>query len=242
MNFPISQRRAIITGASSGIGKATAVAFAKAGIHLSLISRSKERLETVASVARKEGVEAKIYPLDLAKIEEVKDKIALIADDFGAVDILVNSAGIGYTNRLKDTSLIDWQRVIDLNLTSVFQCVLGILPKMRERGQGTIVNVASIAAENAFPEWGAYCVSKAGLVSFSKVLAAEERTNGIRVITISPGSVNTSLWDTETVRADFDRSVMLTPETVAQTILQAVLLPSQAVIESITLLPSAGTL
>lgn len=242
MNLNSSQRRAIITGASSGIGRATALAFAKAGIDVALVSRSQDQMEAVVNAAKEVGVEAKAYPLDLAKIEQVKLKIEEIVQDFGLINILVNNAGIGYTNSLSDTCLSDWQQVINLNLTSVFQCVLGVLPQMRHSGEGIIINVASIAANNPFPGWGAYSVSKAGVVTFSKVLAAEERANGIRVMTISPGAVNTPIWDTDTVKADFERSVMLHPETVAQAILQAALLPKEAVIEEMTIMPSAGAL
>jgi short-subunit dehydrogenase len=242
MSSPPNQKRAIITGASSGIGKATALAFAKAGIHVALVSRSQDKLEAVASAAQEVGVKAKAYPLDLAKLEEIKPKMAAITADFGAIDILVNNAGIGYINPLSETSLADWQQVLNLNLSSVFQCVLGVLPEMRDRAQGLIINVASIAAQTPFPGWGAYCASKAGLVAFSKVLAAEERANGIRVASISPGAVNTPLWDSETVQADFDRAAMLNPDTVARAILQIALLPAEAVIEEMTVMPSAGTL
>jgi len=113
---------------------------------------------------------------------------------------------------------------------------------MRERQQGTIINVSSIAGQQVFPDWGAYCVSKFGLVALSKTLAAEERHRGIRVVTISPGSVNTPIWDTDTVHADFDRASMLTPETVAQSILYTALLPQDAVIEDLTLMSSVGAL
>lgn len=242
MISPPNHLRAIITGASSGIGKATALAFAKAGIHTALIGRSQSKLEATSSAAAAVGIEAPIYQIDLAEVEALKEKLAAIAADFGPVDILVNNAGMGYTNRLSNTPLEDWQRVLNLNLTSVFQCVLGVLPGMRDRGRGTIINIASIAAYNAFPEWGAYSISKAGLIALSKTLAAEERESGIRVMTISPGAVNTPIWDTETVQADFSRSAMLTPETVAQSILHAALLPKEAVIEEMTLLPSAGAL
>ena len=235
-------QRAIITGASSGIGKATALAFAKAGIQVALVGRSASKLEATRSAAAAVGVEAKVYQLDLAQVEAVKPKLAAIATDFGPVDLLVNNAGMGYTNPLTETPLADWQRVLDLNLTSVFQCVLGVLPAMRDRQRGTIINVASIAAQNPFPGWGAYSVSKAGLIAFSKTLAAEEKANGIRVIVISPGAVNTPIWDTDTVQADLNRSAMLSADTVAQTILHAALLPEQAVIEEMTLLPSAGAL
>ena len=242
MNPPSKPLRAIITGASSGIGKATALAFAKAGINLALVSRSQDKLEAVASAVSEVGVEAKAYTLDLSNLEAIEAKMGEIAADFGEIDILVNNAGIGYTNTLSETPLADWQKVLDLNLTSVFQCVLGVLPAMRDRGRGVIINVASLAARNPFPSWGAYSVSKAGLVAFSKALAAEERAHGIRVITISPGAVNTPLWDTETVQADLNRKAMLTPESVASSILHAALLSEQAVVEEITLMPSAGAL
>ncbi|HAC63513.1 MAG TPA: short-chain dehydrogenase [Cyanothece sp. UBA12306] len=242
MSFSSSQLRAIITGASSGIGKATALTFAKAGIDVALVSRSPEPLEAVAQGAREVGVSAQTYVMDLSQLTEIPARIQGIIEDFGDIDIIVNNAGMGYTNLLRDTSLSDWQRVMDLNLTSIFQCVQGILPRMRHRGRGTIINVSSVAAANAFPEWGAYSVSKAALVTFSQVLAAEERANGIRVVTITPGAVNTPIWDTDTVQADFKRSAMLSPDTIAQSILHAALLPAEAVIEEITILPSAGTL
>lgn len=235
-----SNRRALITGASSGIGKATALAFAKAGIDVALISRSAEKLEPVVNAVKEMGVEAKAYVLDLAKIEQVKENISAIATD-GGIDILVNNAGIAYTIPLRAMSLADWQQVMDLNLTSVFQCIQAVLPIMREQQQGTIVNVASIAAEQPFPDWGAYSISKAGLVALSRTLAVEERTHKIRVMTISPGAVNTGLWDTDTVLVDFDRSAMLTPELVAQSILHAVLLPPEAVIDHMTIMPSGGS-
>lgn len=235
-------RRALITGASSGIGKATALAFAKTGIDVGLVSRSQEKLEAVASAVRESGVKAQIYAMDLAEVEQVKEKIGAIAADFGSIDILVNNAGMGYTGEIVATPLSDWQRVIDLNLTSVFQCIQGILPSMRAQGGGTIINVASIAGQQPFPGWGAYSVSKAGLITLSKVLAAEERVHKIRVATISPGAVDTPIWDTETVQADFPRLNMLTPEIVAQSILHIALIPEQAVIEELTLMPSAGAL
>ncbi|MBW4574562.1 MAG: SDR family oxidoreductase [Aphanothece sp. CMT-3BRIN-NPC111] len=236
-----TEKRALITGASSGIGKATALAFAKAGIHVALVSRSQDKLEAVAQAATEAGVTAKAYALDLAEIEQVREKMGAIAADFGAIDILVNNAGMGYTGNLMETPLVDWQRTIDLNLTSVFQCIQGILPMMRDRSQGTIINIVSIAGQQTFPGWGAYCVSKFGLMALSKTLAAEERAHGIRVTALCPGSVNTPIWDTETVQADFDRSAMLTPEIVAQSILHTALLPASVAIEELTIMPSAGT-
>jgi short-subunit dehydrogenase len=234
-------KSALITGASSGIGKATALAFAKAGIDVALVSRNPAKLAAVANAVQQTGVKVTTYPLDLADIEQVREKISAIAVDT-KVDILINSAGMGYTGNLSETPLCEWQAVINLNLTSVFQCILGVLPTMRDRGTGTIINIASIAGVQPFPSWGAYSVSKAGLIALSKTLAAEERQNGIRVTTVSPGAVDTELWNSDTVGIKLERSAMLSPESVAQSILHTVLLPQQAVIEELTLMPNAGVL
>ncbi len=236
-----SRPKALITGASSGIGKETALAFAQAGVDLALVGRSQEKLEDVIKEIG-QRVTVKPYLIDLAAIAAVKEQIEAAVIDFGGIDILVNNAGMGYTNPLNDTPLEDWQQVLDLNLTSVFQCIQGVLPSLRDRGGGTIVNVASIAAHNPFPSWGAYSVSKAGIITLSKALSGEEKENGIRVISIAPGAVNTPLWDTDTVKMELNRAAMLDPKVVAQTIVQAALLPQQAVIEEMTLMPSAGAL
>ena len=237
---PQTQRRALITGASSGIGRATAIAFAQQGFDLALVSRNQSKLMQVAQQTAEYGVDAKIYAVDLAQVHQVKDQILAIVQELGAIDILVNNAGMGYTGPLADIPLSDWQQVLDVNLTSVLQCVQAVLPVMRQQQKGTIINVISIAGHQAFPNWGAYCASKFGLTAFTKALAAEERVNGIRAIAISPGAVNTPLWDTDTVQVDFNRSAMLTPEIVAQSIVHTALLPEQAVVESVTLMPSAG--
>lgn len=237
----LTHHRALITGASRGIGKSTALAFAKAGIGLVLVSRSQQALSETVAEAEALGAKVESFPIDLAAVDQVKSQIESIVHQF-PIDILVNNAGMAYTGDLLTTSLADWQQVIQLNLTSVFQCIQAVLPTLRQQQAGTIINIASIAGYQAFPGWGAYNVSKAGLIALSKTLAAEERAHGIRVVTLCPGSVNTPLWDTDTVQADFDRSRMLTPETVAQSILHAALMPPGAVIEELTVMPSAGAL
>ncbi|MGB3495181.1 MAG: SDR family oxidoreductase [Elainellaceae cyanobacterium] len=234
-------RRALITGASSGIGKATALTLAKAGFHLVLLGRSQEKLDAVVAEARPCDVDIRTYCVDLAQVDQVKSTIEKILKDCDGIDVLINNAGIGYTGTLAETPLKDWIYTLNLNLTSVFQCIQAVLPTMRDR-HGMIINIASIAAQTPFPGWGAYSVSKAGLVALSKTLAGEERANGVRVVTISPGAVNTPIWDTETVDADFDRSQMLTPDVIANAVLHAVLMPPYAVVEEMTVTPSAGAL
>ncbi|EKV02373.1 short-chain alcohol dehydrogenase [Leptolyngbya sp. PCC 7375] len=239
----VPNRRALITGASTGIGRATALAFAKAGFDVALVSRSTDKLKALEDeIGKIATVKAQSFPLDLSIIAQIKEQVTHILEAFGPVDVLVNNAGMGYTGELNQMPLDDWCRVLDLNVTSVFQCIQAVLPGMRDRKSGMIINVASIAARQAFPEWGAYGISKAAVVALSKAISVEERNHGIRVVTILPGAVNTPLWDTDTVQADFDRSGMLTPELVANAILQTALLPSGAVVEELTIMPSGGAL
>ncbi|MEL6491742.1 MAG: SDR family oxidoreductase [Cyanobacteria bacterium J06621_3] len=237
-----SIQSALITGASSGIGEATARTFAQAGLNVALVARSADKLAALAEELRLLGVKAEGFAMDLAELEGVKGGIEAAIASFGPIDVLVNCAGMGYTGALNDMPLDDWQQVMALNVTSVFQAVQALLPQMRRQGGGLIVNIASIAAQQSFPNWGAYGVSKAALVALSGAIATEESANGIRVVTVSPGAVNTGLWDTDTVDADFERSQMLTPETVAQTILHTVQMPPGALISEVTITPSQGAL
>lgn len=234
--------RVLITGASSGIGKASAIAFAKAGFDVALVARSHQKLAVLAQELTALGVKAQSFVIDLAELDQVTMKIMKALDSFGPIDVLLNSAGMGYTGRLGTMPLADWQQVMDLNVTSVFQVVQAVLPGMRQRARGMIINIASIAATQAFPNWGAYGVSKAALVALSEAITTEESAHGIRVVTLLLGAVNTPLWDTDTVQADFDHSAMLSPETVAQTIVQTALLPLASVVSTLTLTPAQGAL
>jgi short-subunit dehydrogenase len=231
---------ALITGASSGIGRVTAIALAKLGVNLILISRSSDKLATVAEEAKAFGVSAETYPMDLAQVATVREQIAAIVAH-QPIDILINNAGMAYTGNLDTMPLDDWQNLMNLNVTSVFQCVQAVLPTLRDRG-GAIVNIVSVAGQQVFPGWVGYCASKFALMALTRGIAAEERANGIRVTAVCPGSVNTSIWDTPTVDADFDRTAMLTPETVAATIVNVLSLPKSAVVEEVTVMPSAGVL
>jgi NADP-dependent 3-hydroxy acid dehydrogenase YdfG len=237
-----TERYALITGAGSGIGKAIALAFAASGVHLVLVGRTLSKLEAVATEAQTLGVTTECHGVDLTDLSTLKEKIQVIADGLPHLDIVINNAGMGYTGNLADMPLADWQQVMDLNVTAVFQVTQGVLPKLRSQSQpSTILNLSSVAGHQVFPGWGAYCVSKFGLMALTKAIGMEERSHGIRAMTVSPGSVNTPLWDTDTVDADFDRSAMLTPEIVAESVVHAALMSSQAAIEDLILLPNAGT-
>ena len=235
-------RRALITGASSGIGEAIARAFSQAGFDVALVARSQNRLAALAQELSATGRQAQSFEMDLSDLEQVKTQIAQVISQFGPIDVLINSAGMGYTGSLAEMSLASWQQVMALNVTSVFQVVQAALPSMRQRAGGLIINIASIAAQQSFADWGAYGVSKAALAALSGAIAAEESAHGIRVVTLFPGAVNTPIWDSDTVQADFDRAAMLSPETVAQTVLHTALLPANAVISQLTITPAQGAL
>jgi NAD(P)-dependent dehydrogenase (short-subunit alcohol dehydrogenase family) len=236
-----TSRCALITGASRGIGRATAIAFARLGISSILIGRSLKDLQVVVDEVQALGAEAQAVCLDLFEVSSIQSGLAPVLASVDSIDILVNNAGMGYTANLIDTPLVDWQQVIDLNLTAPFQCIQAVLPRMRSQRQGTIINIISVAGRQAFPEWGAYCASKFGLMGLTKSLAQEERAFGIRAVALCPGAVNTPLWDTTTVQADFDRTLMLSAEDVANAIVHAALLPSHVLIDELVLMPNVGT-
>ncbi|PZU96041.1 MAG: short-chain dehydrogenase [Pseudanabaena sp.] len=232
-------KKAIVTGASSGIGKEVALRLLQSGAQVSVISRNPDRLLSELPA----GSNAKGYALDLANIEEVASQIKAIVADMGGVDILINNAGMAYIGELIEMPLTEWQKLFDLNLTSVFQCLQAVLPTMRSQKSGTIINVASIAAKQGFPNWAAYCASKFALLGLTQAIAAEEQPHGIKIMSICPGSVDTPLWDTlgDKVPPSFDRSAMLRPSTVAEAIMTLINLPSDAVISDLVLMPNAGT-
>ena len=232
---------ALITGASRGIGAASARAFAAAGYDLLLVARSGEALEQLATELRHDGRRVETATVDLAEPAVIAAALEELLSRGVQPSVVINNAGAAYTGNLAEMPLERWQWLLQLNLTSVFQVCQAVLPALRQQG-GQIINVSSHAARNAFPEWGAYCTSKAALAAFSRCLAEEERQHGIRVSTLTLGAVNTPLWDSETVHSSFDRRAMLSPERVAETLLSLAQQPSSQIVEDITLMPAAGVL
>jgi len=231
---------ALITGASRGIGAATARLLAAAGYDLLLLARSAEPLEQLAAELRSLGRRVETAAIDLSCPEAIEEPLTELCSRHEAPALLINNAGVAYTGALSSMPLAQWQWLMQLNLTSVFQVCRVVVPLLRERGGGQIINVSSHAARNAFPQWGAYCVSKAALASFSRCLAEEERSHGIRVSTLTLGSVNTPLWDSESVDSCFDRRAMLDPHQVARAVLHLAQQPANQVLEDLTLMPAAG--
>ena len=233
-------RVALITGASRGIGAATARSFAAAGYHLLLVARPSADFQALADGLRAEGTRVEIAEIDLGDPATVGPGLRELCARGLQPSIVVNNAGAAWTGPLSEMPLERWQWLFQLNLTSVFQVCQCVVPVLRQAGGGLIVNVSSHAARNAFPSWGAYCASKAALASFSRCLAEEERPHGIRVSTLTLGSVNTPLWDSETVQSSFDRRAMLSADQVARTLLFLAEQPHQQVVEDLTLMPAVG--
>ena len=230
---------ALITGATKGIGRSTAKTFAKAGWNLILLGRDIQKLQDLKNQLSNTGVQINILAFDLSKSEEVDQYVNQCIKSYGCPTVVINNAGFAFNGELVSMPLDKWQEIIQVNLTSVFQICSFLVPLMRIKG-GLIINVSSHAANNAFPQWGAYCVSKAALASFTKCLREEERKNSIRACTITLGSVNTPLWDSEFVNSDFNKDAMLSSDRVSDTILYIAEQPKSQLIEDITLMPASG--
>jgi short-subunit dehydrogenase len=233
---------ALITGASKGIGAASARLFAQAGYDLLLVARNTAALAALAAELTPLGVRVETAGIDLGSADSIAPALAELLDRGLLPNVVINNAGVAATASLSQMPLAEWQWLVQLNLTSVFQVCQAVLPALRHGPGGLIINVSSHAARQAFPDWGAYCVSKAALASFSRCLAEEERCHGIRVTTLTLGAVNTPLWDSETVHSSFDRRAMLCVDTAAEALFYLAQQPPSQVVEDLTLMPSAGAL
>ncbi|MXV72701.1 SDR family NAD(P)-dependent oxidoreductase [Candidatus Poribacteria bacterium] len=231
---------AVVTGASRGIGKAIASAFAAAGAKVVLAARTRETLEQVAAELTESGAEALAVPTDVTDAAAVQRLIEQALRAYQRVDILVNNAGIGYFGPVVDFAPDDWDAVLNSNLKAVYLCAKYMLPSMLAQGSGQIINVLSIAAKVPFEASAAYCAAKAGALALTKVLATEVRQQNIRVTAVLPGSVHTPFWDDVPEPPDFEQ--MLKPEHVAGTVVAVCQQPLGMVTEEIVVMPPLGIL
>jgi len=222
-------KKVLITGAASGIGRCTAEEFARAGYDLVLTDINQPALDEVAEQMRGHGVQVHTCVCDVSKQREVQEMARGVLAEVGAIDILINNAGVGHTGELVDTSLKTWRTLIDVNLWGPIYHVYAFLPHMQERGSGQIVNVSSGQAFFRLPTWGAYAAVKAALGVFSEVLHYELRKYGIRVTTVYPFMVNTPFYRNitgDTWAAKLSMKLVpyysMKPETVARIIFKAV--------------------
>lgn len=210
----------IVTGAGTGIGQAIAADFVKAGAQVAFVGRRLEKLQEAAAGLPEEQII--LCPLDVADRPAVNEAVRQVAGRFGPVDILVNNAGINTNPRsVADVVPEDWDRTVAINLTGAFNFVQAVLPGMRERQGGLVINVSSIAGLRAGRVAGAaYSASKHGMISLNNSINEEESAHGIRACAICPGEVNTPILDlrVEPVSAE-RRAQILQPEDVSATAL-----------------------
>jgi len=187
-----SQKVALVTGASCGIGHATAIKLASEGMRIALAARDADRLSQTADRIRSDGGEALSIPVDLAEESQTEACVRNIVDTWGRLDILVNSAGIIATGTVKNTSLSSWDTMMGINLRSVFHLMQLTVPYL-EKTKGAIVNVSSVTGVRAFPGVLAYCVSKAAVDQLTRCAALELASKGVRLNAVNPGVVRTQL-------------------------------------------------
>jgi NAD(P)-dependent dehydrogenase (short-subunit alcohol dehydrogenase family) len=196
---------AVITGATSGIGRETALEFAKAGASVVIAGRRKERLNKLAVEIDAAGSKALAVVTDVADQSQVEHLVAAAVEEFGRIDSLVNNAGVAFAGRFNEMELEDFRRVMDVNFWGAVYASKAVIEQMRkQRGGGVIINVSSILGKRGVPFETAYCSSKFALAGFSEALRAEVMSDGIDVCTIFPGAVETEIFESAANKTGFE--------------------------------------
>jgi 3-oxoacyl-[acyl-carrier protein] reductase len=228
---------ALVTGATHGIGRATAFALGRAGHRVGVCSRTVPAVATLLEELRAAGIEAAGRAGDVSRPEDVTAIVEHVGAELGEIDVLVNNAGILVARPVAELTLEEWDVTMATNLRSLFLMTRAVLPPMRAKGRGDIVNVASLAARNGFVGGTAYTASKHAVLGFGRSLMLELRKENIRVVTICPGSVDTGmLRDQPMLHSDSQR--ILRPEDVADSILHTLRLPRRALVSEVDLRPT----
>jgi NAD(P)-dependent dehydrogenase (short-subunit alcohol dehydrogenase family) len=191
-NDGLRGRTALVTGASSGLGRATAIALSAAGADVALVARSAEELESASEEASAADGRTLALPLDLAGEDDATTAVGQTVEAFGGIDVLVNAAGTDAPGPVEELSVEGWDRTLSVNLRAPFLLSKAAFPRMREAGGGTIVNVSSVAGKKGWANASAYCASKFGLTGLTQALADEGREHGIRAIVLYPGAMATN--------------------------------------------------
>jgi len=184
---------AVITGGGRGLGRATALTFAKAGANVALVARTESEIEHVAGEISKLGVRAIAIKTDVSKEDQVEAMVQKVMDEFGRVDILVNSAGFGKHANIQDIQTDVWDLTMNVNLRGIMLCTRAVFRHMIEQESGYIINISSGAGKHGSPKYGTYSTSKFGVIGFTECLAAEGRRYGIKASVICPGPVATRM-------------------------------------------------
>jgi NADP-dependent 3-hydroxy acid dehydrogenase YdfG len=244
MAAPLADRVVAITGASSGIGEATALALAAAGAKVALAARRADRLEEIVARIEAAGGEAVALPTDIADEAQANTFVRAAAERFGRLDALVNNAGVMQLGPIDGAPTEEWRRMVDVNVFGVLYCTHAALPIMREAGGGHIVNVSSVGGKVVGTYSGVYSLTKFGLGAFTEALRRESIAAGIRVTLVVPGSTATELRShtreevlAETVHA-FAGVTPLDPADIAAAIVSALAQPPNVSVSEIVLRPS----
>ncbi len=227
-----------VTGAGTGIGRATAIAFAREGARVALTGRRPDALAETAAVI---GQAAFAVPADLADPADVARAHAAVVAALGPVDVLVNNAGANTKRRhMRELAPESLAGIVGINLAAPFLCSMAVLPGMRAKRAGTLIHVASVAGVTMFPASGpAYGASKAGVRMMSAHLNAEEGVHGIRSVCINPGEVATDILDSRpNPPSPADRALMLQAEDIAAAAVFTACLPARATVADMTILPT----
>lgn len=191
--MPFGPKVAIVTGASQGIGRETALQLSSIGTSVALASRNKEALTKVETEIRNRGSAAICIPTDVSNAVQVDKMIKQTTQQLGPVDLLINNAGVVIRRPITETEETMWDHIVNTNLKGTFLCTKAVLPTMMHRKFGRIVNVSSISGTTGTSQLSAYCASKWGIIGFTKATAEETRCYGVHVFAVCPGSVNTKM-------------------------------------------------
>ena len=232
---------ALVTGASTGMGRAIAVALAAEGANVAIVARSAANLDETARLAREHGVEVLPLAGDVGDSQRVKEVVRQVVERFGTVDILVNNAGTNTRHRnLNDTSMADWNHVLATNLTGAFLFTQETLPTMRAAGRGLVISISSGAGLHpGAPAGVAYSASKHGIHSLTGSINLEERRHGIRASVVVPGETDTPNLDLRPLPPPAEqRRGMLQPEDIASAVVFVATQPDHVAVEMVIVSPT----
>jgi NAD(P)-dependent dehydrogenase (short-subunit alcohol dehydrogenase family) len=242
-NGGLRGKATLVTGASSGLGRATAIALAGAGADVALVARSAEELESASKETSTAGRQTLSLPLDLAKEDDAIRAVERTVEAFGRIDVVVNAAGTDTPGSVEELSVEGWDRTLSVNLRAPFLLSKAAFPRMREAGGGTIVNISSVAGKKGWAKASAYCASKFGLTGLTEALADEGREHGIRAVVLYPGAMATN-WGAfspeerqESGPDEAPETRVLRPERVAEFIAWFVASPLEFVLTEGIILP-----
>ena len=228
---------AVITGASSGIGRSIAKLLGLNGITVCLGARSKTRLESIVNGIKKDGGKAHSFYLDLTDDDSIQNFIEKV-NKTGSVKTLINNSGFGKFDKIENASTVDWDEMMTVNLRGAFIMSKAFIPSMKKIKRGNIIFINSVAGRHGYPFSAGYVASKFGLRGLAESLRNELRKDNIKVTSIYPGAVDSNFW--KNVNTDFPRNEMMISEEIAETVLFAIQKPGIGALEDIIIRRTKG--